>query len=173
MSMLGADEELQGAIRRRLAGGTRGGPAGARRDRPASPAKALASLSEERRRLLQLFYAGNISGEGFKEAEDRLCTDIEIARTQASVQASEKATQNDLERRFEQVVRILSDLDIGTVWGAAEDAERRILVEEFLEWVTVFPDHLEVTVTGAPALNVLLSEVGLKGSEIIGVGGPT
>jgi hypothetical protein len=46
------------------------------------------------------------------------------------------------------------------------------LVKEVVEWVTVFPDHLEVTVAGAPSLNVLYGEVGLKGSEIVGVGEP-
>jgi hypothetical protein len=68
---------------------------------------------------------------------------------------------------------ILTDLDIESVWRAAEIDERRVLVDELVEWVTVFPDHLEVNVTGAPTLNVLLSEVGLKESEIVGVGGPT
>jgi len=33
---------------------------------------------------------------------------------------------------------------------------------ERLEAVTVFPDHLKVELYGAPTLNVLLSEVGLK-----------
>ena len=59
------------------------------------------------------------------------------------------------------------------VWEVAEERERRILVEELVEWVTVFPDHLEVTVAGALALNVRLEEVGLMGSEIVGVGEPT
>ena len=87
--------------------------------------------------------------------------------------ASEAQSQSDLERRFERVAEVLSNLDIEAVWSAAEDSERRILVEEFLEWVTVFPDHLEVSVNGAPPLNVLLGEVGLKESEIVGVGGAT
>jgi hypothetical protein len=71
------------------------------------------------------------------------------------------------------VAEVLSSLDVGAVWSAAVEDERRVLVEEFLEWVTVFPDHLEVSVIGAPALNVRLCEVGLKESEIVGVGGPT
>jgi hypothetical protein len=37
----------------------------------------------------------------------------------------------------------------------------------------VFPDHLEVKVNGAPALIVLYGEVGLKVSEIVGVGDGT
>lgn len=35
----------------------------------------------------------------------------------------------------------------------------------------VFPDHLELTVTGAPPLNVLYGDVGLKKSGFVGVGG--
>jgi hypothetical protein len=81
--------------------------------------------------------------------------------------------KSDLELRFEQVASILTNLDIDAVWKAAEDQERRILIEELLEWVTVFPDHLEVKVTATPALNVLFSEVGLMGSDLVGVGGGT
>ena len=52
------------------------------------------------------------------------------------------------------------------------DDVRRVLVEELVEWVTVFPDHLEVTVAGASSPNVLYGEVELKGS-IVGVGEST
>jgi len=50
--------------------------------------------------------------------------------------------------------------------------ERRILIENMVESVTVFPEHMEVKVVGSPALHVLYSEVGLKGSENVQVGGP-
>ena len=46
------------------------------------------------------------------------------------------------------------------------------MVEEFLEWITVYPDHLEVSVAGAPPLNVLLDEVGLRRAAIVRVGDP-
>ena len=39
--------------------------------------------------------------------------------------------------------------------------------------MTVPPDHLEVTVSGAPRLHVLYQEVGLKESYFSGVGGGT
>ena len=68
---------------------------------------------------------------------------------------------------------ILRDLDIVKVWAKAEHDERRVLVEELIESVTVFPDHLEVKVAGAPPLNVLYGEVRLKVPEIVGVGEPT
>jgi hypothetical protein len=45
-------------------------------------------------------------------------------------------------------------------------------VEELVESVTVFPDHLEVTIHGAPPPNVLHREVRIKVSEIVGVRDP-
>ena len=38
---------------------------------------------------------------------------------------------------------------------AAEDHERRVIIENMVESITVFPDHLEVKVVGSPALHVL------------------
>ena len=40
-----------------------------------------------------------------------------------------------------------------------------MLIDELVEGVAIFPDHLEVTVHGVPKLNVLLSEVGLAQSQ--------
>lgn len=83
---------------------------------------------------------------------------------------------DDVRRRFDEVARVLSDLDVERTWEAATEAERRVLVQELPETGTVLPDHLDVTVAGAPRLNVLLEEVGLKPakqSRISGVGGGT
>jgi hypothetical protein len=44
----------------------------------------------------------------------------------------------------------------------ADDREKRVLVDELVESVTVFPDHLEVNVAGVPRLNVAFDEVGLN-----------
>jgi hypothetical protein len=75
--------------------------------------------------------------------------------------------------RFEEVTQILRNLDVEAVWSVADDVERRILIEELIESVAVFPDHLEVKVSGAPPLNVHYGEVGLKVPEIVGVEGGT
>jgi hypothetical protein len=132
----------------------------------------LGTLSDERRKLLKLYYADGISMEGFKEEEQRLVDAIESARAQATEEQLEALAMNDLELRFEQVIDLLRELNIDAFWNAANDEERKILIQELIEWVKVFPDHLEVKVSGAPPLNVLLGEVGLKVPEIVGVGGP-
>jgi site-specific DNA recombinase len=173
LELIGHDERLQKAIRQRLAGGHRGVPTGAPRGRRPSPAAALSTLSDKRRKLLELYYAGSISAEGFKEEEDRLGLAIEAVRSQATEDQLEQLAKNDLEIRFEEVARMLGNLDIQTVWSAADARERKVLVDELIQWVTVFPDHLEVQASGAPPLNVLYGEVGLKVPEIVGVEGGT
>jgi Recombinase zinc beta ribbon domain/Recombinase len=175
LALIGTDTRLQEAVRRLLA---RGGP-----DRPSfedgrppgrSPAAAsLAKLSERRRKLLDLYYEDKIGKDSFAEEERRLGAEIEAVRAQAGEQARQESLRDDLVERFEQVAALLRQLDIATVWSAASDAERRVLVEELVDAVTVFPDHLEVTVGGAPPINVLYGEVGLKESENVRVGGGT
>lgn len=150
MSLLGRDDRLQEAIRRKLAGRPRVVSAKTHRGRRPSAAVALGTLSDERSKLLRLYYAGGITVEGFKEEEQRLLTSIEMARAQAADEQFKELAKNDLELRFEQVATILRELDIESVWEAADEDERRVLVQELIEWVTVFPDHLEVKVSGAP-----------------------
>lgn len=71
-------------------------------------------------------------------------------------------------------MELLDRIDVARLWAAATEKERRALLDELLGSVTVLPDRLVVEVDGAPALNVGLSEVGLKEaphSEFRGVEG--
>ncbi len=173
LRLVGHDEGLRKAIRRRLAGGGTDAAGTPRRTPRAAPAKTLKALTDERRKLLDLYYAQKISADGFQEEEARIATAIEAVRQQMALGDHEEGLKTELEVRFEEVARILSDLDMDAVWAEADNRERRILVENLVEWVKVFPDHLEVKVVGSPSINVLLSEVGLKVPENVGVGGGT
>ena len=172
LRLVGHDENLRRAIRRRLAGG-HPDAAAPRRTRRAAPAKTLKALNDERRKLLDLYYAEKISADGFHQEEARIATAIETVRQQLALEGDEERLKTDLEVRFEEVARILANLDMVEVWAEANERERRILVENLLEWIKVFPDHLEVKVAGSPPINVMLSEVGLKVPENVGVGGGT
>jgi hypothetical protein len=164
LALIGRDDGLREAIRRRLSG--RGPDAAApRRTRRATPGVALKALSDDRRKLLDLYYKGKISEDLFHEEETRLGVAIEAVRHDAAAQSEEVKSQTDLETRFEEIAAVLANLDIEALWEAADDRERRIIIENMVEYVAVFPDHLEVKVAGSPALHVLYSEVGLKGSE--------
>jgi hypothetical protein len=49
--------------------------------------------------------------------------------------------------------------------------ERRVLLDEFLECVTVLPDYIDVKIHGAPQIHLCYDEVGLKESGLDRVGG--
>lgn len=171
LHVLGDDEELQAAIRRQLAAASRSEEAVvAGRGNRRRPGESMAALSERRRKLLELYYREQISGEAFAEEESRLAQQIEAVRSDASAERKAVVALDEVAARFEAVASALRELDINAVWQEASEAERRVLVDELVEEVTVFADHLEVKVAGAPRINVGLGEVGLKVSEIGGVG---
>jgi hypothetical protein len=89
--------------------------------------------------LLDLFYENRISKDLCAEQEGRLSAEIEAVRAQAGDEARQESLRNELVERSEQVARILRDLDIGSVWEADDEAGRRVLMEELLDAVTVFP----------------------------------
>jgi hypothetical protein len=171
---VGHDGQLQEAIRRQLIGTRRpdGRASGHRRRDRRTAAERLGALAEKRRKLLDLYYGDKISPEGFANAERELADQIEAVRSESDVATASEAAQDDLSQRFEAVVTLLQSLDLASLWAAADEGERRVLVDELVESVTVWEDHLSVVVAGAPALNVTLEEVGLK-SQNVGVGGPS
>jgi hypothetical protein len=46
------------------------------------------------------------------------------------------------------------------VWEAADEGERRVLIEELMDAVTVFPDHLEVTSAALPRSTFRTAKLG-------------
>jgi len=161
--------QLQAAIRRHLARLR----APRKGSRPRSRSGGIESFEERRRKLLELYYADRIGAELFAEEEDRLSRRIAALRNQQQEEQAELARTSELAERFEEVARLLGDMDVEAIWAEATEEERRVLVEELVEAIAIFPDHLEVTVSGVPRLNVALDEVGLTGGwQFCGVGGP-
>ncbi len=173
LSLLAENTDLQEAVRHHLRGliegeGTAGAPSMGSRKGP-----RLAELVERRRMLLELFYADKLSPDLFSEQETELTRQIAALRSSESLAAERHEKSTDLLSRFDDVVAVLQQLSIEEVWNEATDRERRVLVEELIESVALFPDHLEVTITGVPKLNVTLPEVGLRETlSSRGVGGP-
>src|SRR5664280_1348126 len=143
LQLVGSDGLLQEAIRRKLSGDGRETPARASRRSRKAPADTMKELSRRRKKLLELHYLEKISADLFEEEERGLTLAIEAARNQVAYESEEGVARTQLEEHFERVAAVLRDLGIDQVWVAADDRERRVLVEELLEWVTVFPDHLE------------------------------
>lgn len=171
MRVLGSDEALRAAIRRELDVGRVPEPPG----RAARPGESrdrarTADLEAQRRKLLALYYADQIGADLFAEEEARLRSAIGIRAMVAEEEASAVRQADEVARRFEEVADTLANLDIESVWAEASQEERKVLVDELLEEVALFPDHLEVAIAGSPRLNVLLEEVGV---QKCGVGGGT
>lgn len=85
------------------------------------------------------------------------------------------AERSELAQRFDEVAELLACIDIHTVWDEADDRERRVLIEDLLDAVYVYPDHLRAVTCGAPPLEVELTEVGPRPRQdrTVRVGGPT
>jgi site-specific DNA recombinase len=180
LSLIGRDEGLRAAIRRRL--DDAGGPGAKRRDVRIGGAdgRAASRIDGKRRKLLDLYYADKISADLFAQEDRRLRNELELAEVEAERLEAEALKLDDIARRFDDVATILASLDVVVIWEAATQVERRVLVEELLTEIALYPDHLEVEVFGAPRLNVLLDEVGLapRGSagltvQSVGVRGGT
>jgi len=154
---LADDTELQEAIRTELAG-----KAGLPTTRGPTRQATVAALLSKRRKLLDLHYEERITAEAFGDEEARLTRQIEALLAEEAEVEAEHERRDELSERFEEVASLLRQIDIQAVWEAGTAAERRVLVEELIEAVVVFPDHLEVRVIGAPALNITLREVGLR-----------
>ena len=164
MQLVGHDQQLQTAIREHL------GQARARGGRAARVTEE--SLLERRRKLLRLHYEDKISAELFAEQERELTELLDQYRQEHDLEQSVTAEADELIAKFERVAGLLASMDLRVLWAHADEIERRQLVDELIECVIVQPDHLQVKIHGAPALNVGLSEVGLRG-EIDGVEGGT
>ncbi|MBI4259162.1 MAG: recombinase family protein [Actinobacteria bacterium] len=170
MRLLAEDAELQEAIRRQLAAGP---PSGVRRE-GRRRSLGTGELRQRRRQLLDLYYGGHITAEGFHDEEERLRRQQEAAEAEERRRDQARTEVEALALRFEEVARVLQELDVARLWAEATEQERRILVEDLVEEVAILPDHLEVQIAGAPRLNVLLSEVGLREKvSNSGVGGST
>ncbi len=130
-------------------------------------------LEGERRKLLRLYYDDKIGPDLFAEEEARLSVAIREAKRETEAAQAQSAKVDDVAGHFEELVAVLTELDIDRAWAAATEVERRILLDELLKEVTVSPGYIDVTIHGAPPLHVLYQEVGLKESEFDRVGGGT
>lgn len=169
LRLLGDDPELREAVRRQIRAAAAPGPegraaagAGGRRD------AHVAELQARRRKLLELHYADKIGADLFAEEENRLRQHIALAEAEEQRQEEASRQADEVSRRFEEVAALLASLDVEAVWKEASTEERRVLVHELVEEVSLFPDHLEVAVAGAPRLNVTLSEVGVQNCGVRG-----
>jgi hypothetical protein len=110
---------------------------------------------------LRLYYADQIAAELFAEEQARLSAQIDAMRAAQNEEKAEEQRSIDVAEQFDEIATYRAEINVDALWEAATESERRVLIDEMIEAVDVHDDHLEVTVRGAPKLNVTLAEVGL------------
>ena len=160
LTLLGQDERLRSEIRRQLAEAR--APLEQRSRRlERSDAGSARGIERRRRKLLDLYYSDRIDPDQFAQEDRRLRAELELLEVETAQAIADEHRIDDIAQRFEDVAAVLARMDVERLWEVASSTERRVLVDEMLTEVAMFPDHLEVEVAGAPRLNVLLEEVGL------------
>jgi site-specific DNA recombinase len=157
LRVLAGDLDLQAAIRGQLSAHLQPSPG-----RGPSAASVIASLRVKERKLLELYYADKIDEDGFVEESTRLTTQRIALQTEVTELEQTQRTNHQAALKFEQVTATLTELDLETLWDGASASERRILIEDLVDSINIFPDHLTVQVVGSPPILVTLQEVGLN-----------
>ncbi len=172
LRLIGDDEELRAAVRLQLerarTPAPKAGGGHARRSR-----HVVEDLQGQRRKLLRLYYDDKIGADLFAEEEARLSVAIRVAQRESDASVAEAVRNDDVDRHFDDVAAVLATLDVQRTWEAATELERRVLIDEFVEEISVLPDYIDVKVHGAPPLHVRYQEVGMKESGFDRVGGGT
>ena len=157
LRVLAHDEALQRAIRHQLA-----------RHRVVKPSpgptasSVVASLRAKERKLFDLYYADRIDAEGFATEQRRLKVQITSLETDLANAERDQRTRDAAADRFDAVAQLLAELDVEEIWSHANASERRILLDDLLDSIRIFPNRLTVQVAGAPPILVTLEEVGLR-----------
>jgi hypothetical protein len=134
-----------------------------RQETPAGPSATtvVAALRRKQDKLLELHFADQIDGDTFATKNRLLVTQI------VALEDEDKRRQKDLETRehaadrFDEVASLLATTDFEQILKVATEPERRVLVEDLIDSVCIYPDQITVQVAGAPPILVTLDEAGL------------
>lgn len=136
-----------------------------REDRGPSVIASLAATRSAERKLFDLYVQDKVDSDFFSEKQQILRSQISTLQKQlAEIERSERATAQAVDG-FERLKTVLNDLDFDAIWNEATDVERRILFQDLVDEVRIFPDFITVQVAGAPPISVLPKEVGLRASS--------
>ena len=157
ISVLGADADLQAAIRHELTCELEG-DVDSSRSRNAS----ICAMKERQKRLLDLYVDGHILGPQFAVENDELNLRISALEAQNKRLEDARHKQQVAADAFEAVTQLLEAVDFGDLWDAATEDELKTLTSDLLDSITIYPGELAVRVIGAPPIRVSYEEVGLR-----------
>ncbi|MGC1237909.1 MAG: recombinase family protein [Acidimicrobiales bacterium] len=157
LRLLRDDKDLQAAIWTKL---------NAERNEvgPRAPA-IVATISAARlaeSKLFDLYVKGKVNEDFFAERQSALRAQMTSLKTQLSELEEGEAIAQEAVSRFGRLGKILADFDIDAFWTEATKSERKVLVQDLIDEVRIYPDSISVKVAGSPPIVVMPEEVGLR-----------
>ncbi len=70
-----------------------------------------------------------------QDQRSHLLVDLKPSAASVRSEEAERTRLSDVAVRFEEVARILREMELDQLWAEATDLERRVIVEELLESV--------------------------------------
>jgi cell division septum initiation protein DivIVA len=110
---------------------------------------------------LDLHYAVQIDADSFAEEHRRLKAQISTLESQVTAIEREETLRAEAVDQFTLVAELLAEMNLDVILTEATAEEKRILVEDLVDSVFIYPDQITVQVSGAPPILVALEEVGL------------
>ena len=127
-----------------------------------SASSSIVALKGKHRKLLDLYYADQISGADFATEQMLINRQISTLEAQALADEQRNKTREEASVKFEKLEELLAEVDFEAIWEEATSEEKRTLVEDLLDSICIYPDQITVQVAGAPPIVVTLAEAGLR-----------
>jgi hypothetical protein len=86
---------------------------------------------------------------------------ISTLESQVTAIEREEILRAEAVDQFTLVAELLAEMNLDVILTEATAEEKRILVEDLVDSVFIYPDQITVQVSGAPPILVALEEVGL------------
>ncbi|HEY5303024.1 MAG TPA: recombinase family protein [Acidimicrobiales bacterium] len=128
---------------------------------PAIIATLTATRASEQK-LFDLYVKNQVNADFFAEKQAVLRAQMATLESQLNDLERQESVVSEAISRFDRLAGLLNDLDIDAIWAEANNAERKILVQDLVDEVRIYPDRITVQVAGAPPIIVMPEEVGLR-----------
>lgn len=156
LRVLADDRDQQSAIRVQLTAHQR-----TKAPKGPSAASTITALKAKERKLFDLHYQDKIDADSLAQEHQRVKTQMTTLENEDTANEVDRRRKDEAADKFDRIGASLAEVDFDRIWDEANPSERRILMEDLIDSVFVYPDQLTVQVAGAPPFLVTREEVGL------------
>jgi hypothetical protein len=144
LRVLANDRDLQSAIRVQLSAH--------QRTKGPSSASTTTALKAKERKLFDLHYQDKIDADSLAQEHQRVKTQMTTLENENTANEVDRRRIDEAADKFDRIGASLAEADFDRIWDEANPSERRILMEDLIDSVFIYPDQLTVQVAGAPPI---------------------